>query len=420
LQHNITQVIMASTIAVRGLGDSKAASNQDGGVQSLKTFLLKKASRPIIEYTLRGDTFYMQVKDTDAARFTHLNGFVFAGTTLSVSEVSTQQTNNTNTSNSRSTALGNHQVSDPHRRDPPRGPRGQTPTNGQSRRLSPNNNRELFPHQGSSTRAVSLDRRQPTKPSNLPNISPEIEQIIISVLQKRYIAADKYLNLESLALDPEIQAAGLAQYSAKEFFEILFHTIKTKIFPTEKERREMVTSISLRNISLSSAGDVFGLPKAFPELKNLDLSQNNISETGDLRFWRHQFRNLEHLILSENPIDLKPETMETMIKWYPNLKLYNKVPVKQEQQPPQAAVSAGIVPPQTPSIAAPPVQSTSPSSAEQHLKQQMAIAFATQTRLKPALAEECLAANNWDFQQALANAEQLYVNGGLPADAFVS
>jgi len=369
-----------TTLAVKGWIDSKLSSNPDSGISALLSFLEKKADRKILSHRLAGRTVLLiTIHANDSSRFFHLNGFTFAGAVLKVE----------NSRPPRNQANGAVQ--------PPTGPRSQQ--NGTFQ----------------SSRPLA---KTPTS---------EVEKVMIAVIHKRYNAAEKYLTLEALATDPDFVATGLSQESAEKVFKALFTICETKVFETPSKRREMVKSISLSSNSLTTVKDILSLSSAFPDLQNLDLSNNRFEDTGALRYWRNQFRNLEHLILSGNPVDLKPETKATILKWYPNLKFYNNEPVRNGPMlgfstPTQPLAPQGSLP--TSSHPEFPPGSTfgvpQPGKSEETLtKELMGLQFSFETKLKMQFVEQCLSANGWNWDAAVANFKAMQVAGSIPAEAYI-
>ena len=118
------------TLVVRGWQQSKAASNADGGVESLLTFLEKKASPrngPLYKAwdpEVVGDALEIGVKEGSVDSYLHLNGFTWAGTTLSVELKRTSHRNAFSNVTNRSSSASHSLES---RVSAPTGPRLNTP-----------------------------------------------------------------------------------------------------------------------------------------------------------------------------------------------------------------------------------------------------------------------------------------------------
>ncbi|KAK0703802.1 hypothetical protein B0T26DRAFT_658965 [Lasiosphaeria miniovina] len=93
-----------TTLKILGLRNSKAASNNDGGLGTLVNFIQRKASKEkpirISKSTLNGDYAWISVNKDDAPVILRLNGFVYAGATLEITETTERMPND---SSSRTT-----------------------------------------------------------------------------------------------------------------------------------------------------------------------------------------------------------------------------------------------------------------------------------------------------------------------------
>ncbi|KAG9796125.1 hypothetical protein KCU88_g104, partial [Aureobasidium melanogenum] len=402
-------------VAVKGWTTSKLSNKPDQGLEALIGFLEKKSGREIISHRLAGRTVLLiTVYTHEKSRYLHLNGFTFAGATLVVEDARPPRNQQTQSHNQPHNAPLEGRISQPTRNgfqnggavQPPTGPRNQNTRRG-------NNPRDL--------------------------LTSEIENIIISVIHKRYHPGDKHLILNALVADPELLSSGLSTLDAPKVYRAIFTICETKIWETEPKRTDAVTSVSLRDNGIATVRDIISLASVFPHVRNLDLANNNLEDLGALKFWKNQFRELEHLILTGNPVALKPDTLQTLVKWYPNLKMYNNEPVQQalNQAPQQQGPSFGGSPtqPQTTGATAAPVQpvvhpelppgstfgvATPDKAADVLLKEQMGLQFSFETRLKLQWVENCLSANNWDYPTAMANFMQLKEQGQIPADAFLA
>ncbi len=95
----------------------------------------------------------------------------------------------------------------------------------------------------------------------------------------------------AVAKDADVQASSeLVSSPAGKVWKGFFIVCQEKVFETPAKRREMVQSVSLAHNDLNSVHDVIALSATFPELKNLDLSNNNIKNLGDLKWWKNSFK----------------------------------------------------------------------------------------------------------------------------------
>ena len=414
-------------LAVKGWAapPSKFATDPASGVGAIVTFLEKKAQRKVHSYkdVGRSHVLLIEVDQVDADRFYHLHGFTFSGSPLTVEE---SKPPSHQPPNGPQSTMGSRLNNQRTPSNPPNGPRSlqnriETPAVG------PRSNQRSFGQQHdllNGSQKGSPRQQQPQDPGK-----SQVEAIIIEIIHKRYNAQEKYLTLEALASDPLMQQSGLASQTPSKVFSAIF-TICEKVFETPAKRREMVESVSLSNNGLKTVQDPIALSATFPHLKNLDLSNNQLSEVGDLRFWRNSFRSLEHLILLGNPIDEKAQAKQQLTRWYRTLRLINNVSV---QPNPMNLDSANDINRTASPAQALPTQShpefpegstfgvPQPGKAEDVLvKEQMGLRFSFETRLKMVWVEQCLSANNFDYDKAMRNLQELVEQGGLPADAFLS
>lgn len=266
-----------------------------------------------------------------------------------------------------------------------------------------------------------------------------MKQVLAEVVRKRYNAAEKFLDLSALALDPDIQKLGLTEATADKVFKALFVVCEESVFETKEKRAEMVESLSFKNNSLNSVKEVIGASSTFYNIKNLDLSENKFQKITDLTWWKNRFSRLEQIILVGNPVD-SPQTRDDVKKWFKNLRGYNMQPLD--------APFVGSLQPQIETV--PPVPTSSPAPGagpngqildtinhpefpagstfglpipgkpeDQIIKEQMGLKFSYDTGLKMKWVEECLVTNNFDFEKAMNDLNVAMQNGNVPADAFI-
>ncbi|KAK3996342.1 putative mRNA export factor mex67 [Cladorrhinum sp. PSN332] len=79
-----------ATLKILGLKGSKAAGNKDGGLRSLLDFIERKSSKDktivLSRGIIDGDYVWIKVKKEDAPIILRLNGFTYAGATLTIEE----------------------------------------------------------------------------------------------------------------------------------------------------------------------------------------------------------------------------------------------------------------------------------------------------------------------------------------------
>ncbi|ERF72215.1 hypothetical protein EPUS_02102 [Endocarpon pusillum Z07020] len=278
-------------IGVRGWRNSKAADSNDGGIGKLREFLERKGSSSngppakITKSRTEGDVFIISVRPELVERMLHLNGFSFAGASLTVE------------------GWGNDHLPvlsiSPFDKGVAGQPQGQ---NGFAQQAQPDPS-QIGP---SSTKAA-----------------------LTQVLAKRYDPSLKLLNLSALKQDPDLQQLGVFATPATEskFFPVLMK-ICDEVWDTPAKKAESVESITVSTNNLTTVLDITTLAATFPSLKNLDLSNNLIPDFEALKYWRWKFRDLEHLVLTNNPIGSLLDFKKTLMKWYPKLLKLNSAEVR--------------------------------------------------------------------------------------------
>ncbi|PWY82824.1 hypothetical protein BO70DRAFT_335796 [Aspergillus heteromorphus CBS 117.55] len=154
-----------------------------------------------------------------------------------------------------------------------------------------------------------------------------------AVLGRRYAQQTKLLDLSRLASDPDLVSMGIFGSTSTEskFFPALMKVWELN-FDDSAARRKAVESVSLAHNQLANITAVTTLAQTIPELKNLDLSNNEFKDAQALIGWRWKFRNLEFLDLSNTPFSSDPTFKDTMLKWYPKLRFLNNVEVRTAEE----------------------------------------------------------------------------------------
>jgi nuclear RNA export factor len=167
--------------------------------------------------------------------------------------------------------------------------------------------------------------------------SSEAEQIKVmlrGVLERRYDADTKFLNLSALGQDEELKKQHIfdQKSTAAKFFPAMMRVLELS-FDKPEERDAAVISVSLANNDLADLTAVSSLSQTLPKLQNLDLSNNKFNDLSALMTWRKRFLHLRHLILAGNPLELnEPNYQRAVINWYPNLLQLNGVQVRTEEE----------------------------------------------------------------------------------------
>lgn len=423
------------SLAIKGWasGPSKFSQDPAEGQSAILGWLNKRAQRPIHSHRFigrAGAVLIVEINASDRPRFDHLNGFTFSGGTIIVEDANAPRNPQSNQQNGPF--------------NPPPGSRVE------NRQFSQQSNDHRIPNgpRGSNTRAfgsgggdVSMNAT-PAPPAD--SNKAQLEGLLTNVIRRRYNAGEKYLTLESLAEDPDIISAGLNSSSASKVFTAIFTMAEKHVFETAAKRREVVVSVSLASNGLTTVGDIIALNSTFPNLRNLDLSNNQLTDAGSFKYWRHGMRNLEHLIITGNPIDNNPADKEKLVRWWRSLKMLNGAPLTRgannsNNNNMTLDASTAIDRTASPALApfafantARPTQGhpefpedsmfglPEPGKGEEQLqKEQIGLRFSFDTKLNMAMTEQCLVANNWDYDLAKVNLGVLMQQGAIPAEAFL-
>ncbi len=160
-------------------------------------------------------------------------------------------------------------------------------------------------------------------------------QMLKAVLSRRYNAAIKLLDLSALGSDPDLQSIGVfgTASTQSKFFPALMKVCDEQ-FRSADEKRETVHSVSLARNELLSVTPVTTLAQAFPDLLNIDLSHNALANKAAIQPWKHKFRRLEHLVLSENPAleQSTPNLASVVARWYPTLRHFNGLRIRTDEE----------------------------------------------------------------------------------------
>ena len=161
----------------------------------------------------------------------------------------------------------------------------------------------------------------------------DYRQLLQQVLNRRYNADLKLLDLSNLSKDPDLNTVGVfdAATTKSKLFPALMKLCDGQ-FSTAEEKRNTIQSVTLASNDLTSVTPVTTLAQTFPDLQNLDLSNNSLNDIMALSPWRHKFRHLKYLIISGNPMENNSEHYATeLLKWYRSLRFLNGLEVRQEK-----------------------------------------------------------------------------------------
>ncbi|KAI5920007.1 hypothetical protein F4810DRAFT_684337 [Camillea tinctor] len=270
-QTNGTQAV---TLKVEGLRSSRAAGNEGGGLKELLTFLERKAQ------SVGKITRHVRIKKSQ------VNGdFVF----ITASKEDAEEI----------LKLNNFQWA--------------------GTILTISESTEGMPASGEAT---------------LSSSAIEVKDQLRSILSLRYDVENKLLNLSALGEDAGLNQMGF--FSGENKPEKLFRALMAVcegLFKTAQAKRDAVVSVSLAGNSVDDVLQIMSLAETFPDLVNLDLSRNQFKDLKGLQKWRHRLRNLETLLLNDNPIEsLDPNYKTELINWFPKLQNLSGIQVRTPEQ----------------------------------------------------------------------------------------
>lgn len=162
----------------------------------------------------------------------------------------------------------------------------------------------------------------------------ELRAKLQSILSQRYIGDNKLLKLDALASDVELVTLGMfenRERALKTFKGLM--VICEGLFKTPAAKREAIVSISLANNNIDDVMQVESVATTFPQLKNLDMSGNQIANVQGLERWKGKFQELETIYTTGNPVETADANLQaTLLQWFPKLQDINGVRVRTAEQ----------------------------------------------------------------------------------------
>jgi hypothetical protein len=457
------------TLVVRGWQQSKAASNPDGGVESLLIFLEKKASPrngPLYKSwdpEVVGDSLEIAVKEGSVDSYLHLNGFTWAGTTISVERKRASHRNAFSNVTNRSSSVPN---SLENRVSAPSGPRQNNPA---SRALPQNNGArhprgqmsiDGRPHQANTADICDLSTKAPIFRDQGGVAQNFISAIFPLYDSNREEAIRNFYDDKSVfslsAVTRQRRKDGLrSDTNLKEYIR-LSRNLKRVTTPSARATRKS-----------KGQKDIFDIWNTLPKTQHPPLA-----DSASWLFECHPVHNLPHLTDStavsglsisihgcfqdmdkENRVDTKSFDRSFILgpgggvggirvisdalvvrDFYPTNTVLQKANLA-----PSGATAATVQPPQPQLQLAPPAPAPSPipphpeipagsdfgqaspgKTDEQLLKEKMKLELSFATRMKLAYAEDALANSNWDYPVALGKFNEMNGQGNIPMDVFLN
>ncbi|RXG45544.1 hypothetical protein VDGE_03152 [Verticillium dahliae] len=244
---------------VKGLKESKASRNRDGGLRDLISFIERKAQSAgqrtkgvmVLKHKFVNDIVQIAATKENAEEIIKVNGFVFAGAKLEITDSG-----------------------------------------------------------GSLAKATEASAAAQDLKSQLTNI-----------MSQRYLTETKLLKLDALNQDQQLVEMGVLESKdrAEKLVKVMMK-ICDDLFKTPKDKMDNIHSISLANNGLDGVAQVEDIAETFPDLLNLDLSGNKIATLSGLIPWKGRLRKLDTLYITDNPIDIADlQVQAALLKFFPKL-----------------------------------------------------------------------------------------------------
>ena len=183
--------------------------------------------------------------------------------------------------------------------------------------------------------SVTIERLGGAGEASAPSSEAEKTKAMLKgVLERRYDASTKFLNLSKLGEDEELKNQKIfdSKSTASKFFPAMMKVLDLS-FDKVSEKDAAIISVSLAENDLSDLAAVSSLSQTLPKLQNLDLSNNKFDKLSAFDNWRRKFYELQHLILTGNPIEqTEPNYHAEMIKRYSKLRQLNNNQVRTEEE----------------------------------------------------------------------------------------
>jgi nuclear RNA export factor len=161
----------------------------------------------------------------------------------------------------------------------------------------------------------------------------ELRAKLQSILSQRYIGASKLLKLDALSGDAELVTLGMfeTRERALKTFKGLM-AICDGLFKTAQEKRDAIESISLASNGIDDVSQVESVANTFPQLKNLDMSGNQLANMKAMERWKGKFKELETLYTTGNPVEADASFQAALLEWFPKLQIINGTQLRTAEQ----------------------------------------------------------------------------------------
>ena len=191
----------------------------------------------------------------------------------------------------------------------------------------------------------------PSSQSKLSQAAQETKQKLTSCLARRYNTEQKLLDLSALGTDETLSSLGSFnnQSLAEKSFKALMHLVSNE-YKDPEQKNEAIQAVSLARNDILDVGQVYSLAVTLPRLRRLDLSGNNLENLSKISKWQQEFRFLEELHLTGNPVTTLPNYATEIKKWFPSLQILDGQQIRTPQEAAESLKSSFPTPlPQLPS-----------------------------------------------------------------------
>ncbi|KAF2674437.1 NTF2-like protein [Microthyrium microscopicum] len=147
-----------------------------------------------------------------------------------------------------------------------------------------------------------------------------LKETLRQLLTTRYDAETKVLNFSNIGEEPDVKELLKQPNNTTTKLFAALCAVFEDVFPTPEARKEAVTGIILSNNGWHSASIARPLALEFPDIQNLDLSNNKIGGIDGVSHFRRCLE-LQHIILSGNPIEQTAEFKKDVLRAFPKLAL---------------------------------------------------------------------------------------------------
>ncbi|KAK4230923.1 putative mRNA export factor mex67 [Podospora fimiseda] len=179
-----------------------------------------------------------------------------------------------------------------------------------------------FTYAGAPLTIQETTEIMPTPTAIVSREAAETKAKLLTVLANRYNAEQKVLDLSALGTDPILGNLGTfdSQSLAQKSFKALVHLVGSQ-YTDPEEKRAAIPAVSLARNDITDVEQVYSLATSLPKLLRLDLTGNKLDNLSKISKWKDQFRYLQELHLTGNPVTAQPNYLAEILSWFPSLQI---------------------------------------------------------------------------------------------------